>query len=323
MARASEVGRKSAGGARFSAPPSWDAAIAAIAASQHAVIALSQLRELGLAPRTVQDRAAAGRLHRIHQGVYALVPRLLLAREGHYMAAVLACGPGAVLSHRSAAVLHSLRDWGATKIEVTVPGRTRRDHDGITVHRSTPLTPQDTTVVNNIPCTTVARTLLDLADAEPRRLLERAFDQAEIQQILNLAAINDQLNRNPTRPAAAKIQSILQQHYIGSTPTQTEIEEVMLALCRRIDIPQPELRQWLILPDGGPPIEADFIWRAQKVIVETDSRKWHDTHQRRENDNDRDQRTLVYHWRTIRTTWRQLTRRAHQLEPRLIAVLRA
>jgi hypothetical protein len=319
----SEAARKTTKGSSFFSQPSGDAAIAAVAASQHAVIGLDQLRSLGLPPSTIRSRAAAGRLHRIHQGVYALVPRVLLAREGHYMAAVLACGPGAVLSHRSAAVLHGLRDWGATKIEVTVPGRTGRARAGIKVHGSTTLTPADVTVIDNIPCTTVARTLFDLADAEPRRLLERAFDQAEIQQVLDLDAINDQLARNPTRPAAAKIHSILQAHYIGSTPTQTEIEEVMLALCRRIDIPQPQLRQWLTLPDGGPPIQPDFIWRAQKVIVETDSRKWHDTHQRRENDNDRDQRTLIYHWRTIRTTWRQLTRRAHELEPRLIAVLRA
>ena len=107
---------------RFLGQPSLDAAIAELANAQHAVFGLDQLRELGLGTRAVQHRASAGRLHRIHKTVYSLVPKALLKREGLYMAAVLACGPGAVLSHRSAAVLHQLRDWGYTSIEVTVPG---------------------------------------------------------------------------------------------------------------------------------------------------------------------------------------------------------
>ncbi|MGO9499525.1 MAG: hypothetical protein ACLQA5_22865, partial [Solirubrobacteraceae bacterium] len=128
--------------------------------------------------------------------MYSLVPRELLKREGLYMAAVLACGPEAVLSHRSAAALLELRDWGHTKIEVTVPRRSSRRHDGIKVHRSTTLTDEDVTVVNNIPCTTVHRTLLDLADVVTQRQLERSFDQAEISERLDLTAINDQLARN-------------------------------------------------------------------------------------------------------------------------------
>ena len=113
------------------------------------------------------------------------------------MAAVLACGSGAVLSHRSAAALLELRDWGGTKIDVTVPRRSRRKHDGVAVHCSTTLTDKDITVVDNIPCTTVARTLLDLAEVVTRRQLERSFDQAEIAEVFDLGAIQDQLARNP------------------------------------------------------------------------------------------------------------------------------
>ena len=111
------------------------------------------------------------------------------------MAAVLACGPGAVLSHRSAAALHELRDWGGTKIEVTVPRRSRRKHDGVAVHCSTTLTAKDITVVNNIPCSTVARTLLDLAEVVTRRQLERSFDQAEIAEVFDL-----ERHPGPARP---------------------------------------------------------------------------------------------------------------------------
>jgi hypothetical protein len=165
---------------------------------QHGVFGLDQMRALGLASPTVRARVAAGRLHRIHHGVYSLVPKELLKREGLYMAAVLACGPSAVLSHRSAAALLGLRDWGATKIEVTVPRSSRR-HEGIAVHSSTTLTAQDIAVVNNIPCTSIARTLLDLAEVVTHRQLERAFDQAEIAEVFDLRAIEDVLARNPTR----------------------------------------------------------------------------------------------------------------------------
>ncbi len=120
---------------RFSSQASL-ARLVALAAAQHGVFGLDQLRELGLTARAVRKRVAAGRLHRIHHGVYSLVPKALLKREGLYMAAVLACGPGAVLSHRSAARLHELRDYGYTRIEVTVPRRSTPQPPG---HRRPPL----------------------------------------------------------------------------------------------------------------------------------------------------------------------------------------
>ncbi len=142
------------------------------------------------------------------------------------MAAVLACGPGAVLSHRTAAALHELRRTDRRKIDVTVPSRRGRAHSTIDIHRSTTLTGADVTVLNGIPCTTVARTLFDLAAVVNRRSLERAFDQAEILDVFDLGAIEDQLERNRTRPAAAKIRALLEEHYIGTTPTESELEGV-------------------------------------------------------------------------------------------------
>lgn len=92
------------------------------------------------------------------RGVYSLIPPHLLTREGRWMAAVLACGPGAVLSHRSAAALHGLIRGGGVRIDVTVAGNSRRMPPGVEVHRSKTLVPTDAMRVNNIPCTTVART---------------------------------------------------------------------------------------------------------------------------------------------------------------------
>src|SRR5207302_10634036 len=140
-------------------------------------------------------RLATQRLHRIHRRVYAVVPEPLLSRDGRWIAAVAACGPRAVLSHRTAAALHELRRTYRTKIGVTVPGRSTRRHSGVEVHRSTTLTAADVTVVNGIPCTAVARTLFDLAEVVSRRALERAFDQAEIEEVFDLNAIQDQIAR--------------------------------------------------------------------------------------------------------------------------------
>jgi predicted transcriptional regulator of viral defense system len=191
-----EPGRETQPGLAF-----LDQALGRLSHEQNGVFGLDQLRTLGLAAPAVRARTAVGRLHRIHQTVYSLVPKELLKRDGLYMAAVLACGEGAVLSYRSAGALHGLRDWGHTKIEVTVPRRSARRHEGVKVHRSTTLTGSDATVVNGIPCTSVARTLLDLAEVITHRQLERAFDQAEILQVLDLGEVVDQIARNPTDPA--------------------------------------------------------------------------------------------------------------------------
>jgi hypothetical protein len=298
-----------------------DQALSDLSLAQHGVFALDQLRALGLAAPAVRSRQAAGRLHRIHHTVYSLVPKELLKREGLYMAAVLACGEGAVLSHRSAAALLELRDWGHTKIEVTVPRRSARRHDGIKVHRSTTLIDEDVTELNNIPCTTVHRTLFDLAEVVTQRQLERSFDQAEISERLDLNAINDQLKRNPTRPGAKAVRDVLETHYIGKTPTWSENEEALLAITRELGIPDPDTNQFIVLDDGGPAIRVDFVWRDQRVIVEADSNKWHSTRQRFEQDRVRDQRLTAAGWTIIRTTWRQMKHRPHELRPLLLKLL--
>jgi very-short-patch-repair endonuclease len=237
------------------------------------------------------------------------------------MAAVLACGRGAVVSHRTAAVLHGLMQYNGRKLDVTVPGPNRRRRGPFVVHRSTTLAANDTTLVNNIPCTTVARTLLDLADVVDRRRHERAFDQAEIEEVLDLGAIADQLDRNPTRSATRKTRALLADHYPGSTPTQSELEEAFLALCRRAGLPQPEVQQWIILPDGGDPIRADFLWREERVIVETDGRRVHGTQQAGPRDARREQRLIVHNWRPIRTGWGQVVHRPAELEATLKSLI--
>jgi very-short-patch-repair endonuclease len=305
----------------FLSQAGFDGRLVAIAVAQHGPVSLAQLRATGLTESAVRKRAGAGRLHRIHCGVYALVPRELLTRNGLYMAAVLACGPGAVLSHRSAAALHELRPSGGARIDVTVPNRSYRRHTGIAVHRSPGLIEADTTRMNNIPCTTVARTLLDIAAVLDRRPLERVFDQAEILELFDLGALNGQLVRNPTRTGIRIIKAILTEHYLGSTPTWSELEEVFLALVRRARLPDPQVNAWIDPGDGDRPLRVDFAWRAERVAVETDGRRTHRTRQARERDPRRDQRLIAAGWRPVRTTWRQVMRRPQELQATLRALL--
>jgi predicted transcriptional regulator of viral defense system len=143
---------------RFRVELPLDVEIAALADRQHGVVALRQLLEFGLSARAVQHRTARGRLHRIHRGVYA-VGRSQLIGRGHWMAAVLACGPRAVLSHRSGAGLAGLRQDNRPRADVSLPSPSARPRKGIEVHSSVTLTAEDITTVDGIPCTTVARTL--------------------------------------------------------------------------------------------------------------------------------------------------------------------
>jgi predicted transcriptional regulator of viral defense system len=316
-----DPGRESELCGRFLDQLPLDAAVAALANSQHAVFEVGQLRDVGLTARAVQKRAAAGRLHRVYRGVYSLVPVGLLSREGHWMAAVLACGPGAVLSHRSAAALLGLRPTKRARIDVTVPRRSAREHPRIEVHRSTTLTAADTERESNIPCTTVARTQLDLADVIGRRPLERAFDQAEALEVFDLRALEDQLARNPYRRGAHVVRSVLAEHYAGSTPTWSEFEERFLAFARTAGLPRPEVNYWIVLDDGSPAIRADFAWPAQRVIVETDGRRTHGTRQAFERDRRNDLRLAAARWRPVRVTWRRLDEEPALVEASVRALL--
>jgi REase_MTES_1575 len=314
-------GRESGLYGRFHGQVPPGAALAGVAGAQHGVISLAQLRDLGLTLTAAHKRAAGGRLHRVHHGVYSLAPPELLSRYGRWMAAVLACGPGAVLSHRSAAALHELRATERTNDEVTVPGRSMRKHAGIDIHHSKTLTPADTTSVNEIPVTTVARTQLDLAEVVSRRAVERAYDQAEILEVFDLRALEDQLKRNRHRACAGLVRAVLDEHYIGSTPTWNKFEGAFLKLTRATGLPDPEVNVWVAPDDGESAMRVDFLWRAQRLIIETDGHGTHRTRQAFERDRRRDQRLTLVGWRVIRVTWRQLTRRPDQVAAMLVKLL--
>ena len=252
-----------------------DVAIARIAANQHGVVTLEQLRAAGLSSQAITYRLRAGRLHRIHRGVYA-VGHTRLSFEGKCMAAALACGSGAAISHRAAAALWRVLPSPSGLLDVTVPRRGgRRKRKGIRLHRSSTLDPAQTTLRMGIPVTTPARTLADL-----RR-----------------CATPDELS-------AARRQAEIRGYRFADDPepdlTHSELERRFLRLCRRHRLPTPEVNVGV----GG--FVVDVLWREHGLIVETDGYRYHRGRAAFEHDHRRQARLAAAGYEVLRFTWRQV-----------------
>jgi very-short-patch-repair endonuclease len=287
-----------------------DAVIADLAARQHGVVALSQLEDAGLSVRAVQKRVARGRLHRVYEGVYA-VGHPLIGRDGAFMAAVIACGSGALLSHCSAADLWGLRQSGNNAVDVTAPNRRGRIPAQINAHRDGSLAAGDRTVRCGIPCTTVSRTLLDLAGVLSPWELRKAVSEAEVLRILDIAEARALVRRCRGRRGVARLRLCIDEISPVTRKTRSELERSFLRRCERNGLPRPEVNAPLDV--GGIKLRPDFLWRDARVILEADSRKYHGTGSAFELDRQREQRFFAAGWHVVRCTWRQV-----ELEPQTL-----
>lgn len=213
------------------------------------------------------------------------------------MAAVLAGGRGAVLSHRSAAALWGIGHERAT-IEVTARGATRRHRPGFTIHSGTALRAEDVTSREGIPCTSLARTLLDTAHVADRRSLTRAIDEAEARREFDLEAVEQLLRRSRGQRGAAALASVLRT-YEPAPVTHSVAEERFLALVGRAGLPLPEANVWMPLSRGGG-YRADFLWRDRRLIVEIDGRTHHARRRAFVHDRRRDRSLAAAGYRTLR-----------------------
>jgi very-short-patch-repair endonuclease len=278
--------------------PQRDAAIARIAARQHGVISIGQLKELGIGRQSVTRRVQAGTLHRLHREVFAVGHRGV-SKAGRWMAAVLACGPGAVLSHTSAGelwgMLRARRPPSPAAVEVhphvTVSSEAGRRRPGIVIHRSRTLKPEDILVRHSIPVTTPSRTLIDLRRLLPQPQFAAALRQAEFLRL----------------PIAAALEP---DH------TRSELESRFLALCRRHRIPGPEVNV-----RAGPFI-VDFLWPEHALVVELDGYEAHGTRSAFEGDRARDAQLTALGFRVVRLTWRQLKNEPAEVAGALRELLR-
>ncbi len=274
-------------------PAGVDRRIATRAAGQHGVIGHDQVLRLGLGNSAISHRLVAGRLHTVHAGVYA-VGHPVLTTKGRWMAAVLAGGPGAALSHQDGAALHAFRRDAGAKIHVTVPDRSGRRRPGIVFHRPRTLPEDEVTVVDGIPVTTPERTLLDLAEVVSRRQLERACDEAERLRAVDWSRAAELVERHPGKLGARRLRRVLLAHAIGDRRTRSELEERFLALCRRHGIPRPDVNTVVA---GS---EVDVAWRGARLVVEIDGDEWHRTAVARERDRRRDAALVADGWRVLR-----------------------
>jgi very-short-patch-repair endonuclease len=274
--------------------------VAAIAGRQHGVVSRRQLLEIGAGASAIESRLRRGSLLRIHQGVYA-VGHGALTIEGRWMGAVLALGPGAVLSHRSAGQLWKLVPRTAILPEVTRP-TALRPRPGI-VGRQARLPADEVQEVRRIPVTSVARTQFDLAGMLPKRKLERAMHEAEVRQLTDRLSLPDLLARYPRRRGAANLRALLAAKTLPGI-TQTDLEERFVEFLDAHDLPRPRLNA--TLPIRGRLLRPDCMWPEQKLIAELDGRQVHRTERAFESDRQRDRILLVEGWRSTRVTWRQL-----------------
>lgn len=261
-----------------------DGVVAGIAARQHGVVSLRQLIAAGVTKSGVVHRARAGRLHRVHRGVYAVgYPRLTHA--GRCMAGALAYGPAAVVSHRSAAGLWGLLPVASGAIVVSVPGIAGKgQRRGVHLHRSRTLTADATTSHRGVPVTTPARTIADLRLAARIRGCSAAISPAELRRAIRQA-------------------DVLGLEIGGAAETdrtRSDLERLFLRLCKRHRLPAPEVN---VRIDS---FLVDFLWRDRRLVVETDGYRYHRGRAAFEDDRERDLKLRSLGYEVVRLSYRQV-----------------
>ena len=216
------------------------------------------------------------------------------------MAAVLACGPDAVLSHRSAAALWRIQPRWPARIDVTAPSRRR--HPNLRIHHSPDA---ESTMHHGIPVTTPARTLLDLADVLDDRALTRALNEAQVLRLTAPAHLTTFLTSHPGRRTSRLAREL------SATATRSHLEDDFLRFLRRHRLPIPELNQHI----AGH--EVDAVWRDRRLVAELDGYAFHHTRHAFEHDRDRDADLLDAGFSTLRITHRRLSRHATKEADRL------
>lgn len=234
-----------------------------------------------------------------------------LARE---VAALLACGPGAVLSHLSAAALWHLLPFRDGDIDVTVAGRDCGRRAGVRVHRVRHLHEADASQRDRVPTTGAARTLLDIAESLTKRDLDRALNEALVQRLTSEAALRRLLDASTGRRGARALREALDGAE-GPSLTRSEAERRLLELLRAGGLPLPETNATL----GG--YEVDALWRDARLVLEVDGYAFHNTRAAFERDRERDARLQALGYRVIRVTWRQIADRPEAVLVRLTQLL--
>ncbi len=282
-----------------------------LAERQHGVVTRRQLLELGFSRRAVEHRIARGRLHPVRAGVYA-VGRPQLSRHGIWMAAVLACGDEAVLSHASAAALWEIHVHERAGIEVSIPARSVRRPRGIVVHRWAALADTDVTRRLGIPVTSPLCTLVDLAARLTRNELEAAIKEADRRQLTDPERLRSGLDGTARRPGLAALRTTLDRRTFTLTESELERRFLPLALAAGLTLPQTGRRV------NG--FRVDFHWPKLGLVVETDGLRYHRTPAQQARDRLRDQAHTAAGMTPLRFTHAQVVFEPEHVRATLAAV---
>jgi len=287
--------------------------VARLAAEAWGVLSLDELKACGLTSKAVAVRVRNGRLHPVHRCVYA-VGHPNLSLDARFLAAVKACGSGAVLSHFAAAAHWDLIRWDDRHPEVTVPGTALPRHEGVRVHRTMYLDPEDVTRRRAIPVTAPARTLLDIAAALRTPQLRRAVREALALRLVTPPELVDVLVRLGPRAGSGRLASLVAAAH---APTRSMLEDVVLDLVLRGGLEHPQVNAPLVL--GGRCVLPDFRWPGQHLVVEADGAAWHDHRIAREDDAARQALLEAHGERVVRVTWEQAVSRPAETLARIRA----
>lgn len=287
-----------------------------MARRQYGVVSHRQLVDLGLTRGAVHRRVEEGRLHRLHRGVYA-VGHPAVALRGRWLAAVLSCGPGALLSHRSAAALWELRPDAGGAVDVTVVGSGRRPHSGVRLHRTRWLDPDERMVRDGIPVTSVARTLLDVAVTVAPREFERAYEEADRRGRLSIAAVERLLERSPGHHGTGRFAVLVGEERAAVAFTRSELEARFLALCRDSGLPRPLVNVRV----AG--YEVDAFWPRSRLVVELDGYAYHRTRRSFERDRAKDAALQRAGCRVMRATHHMLVNEPEIAVETVVRLLRS
>ena len=231
------------------------------------------------------------------------------------MAAVLAHGPKAVLSYRSAGQLWGLYPGSEIATEVTVPG-SKKTKRGIVAHRGT-LMADEVGRMRGIPVTSVARTMFDLAGMLKEREVERAWNEMEVREYRLRLSVPDLIERYPRRPGTLLLARLADGKPVGIT--RNELEEAFLALIDHFDLPRPRMNAHLAIRDRL--YEIDCLWEDRKVAIELDGGAAHGTKRAFEKDRERDRILTAEGYATARLTWRQITEKPSEVAADLHLIL--
>lgn len=296
--------------------------VAALAERQHGVVSRSQLRELGLRDRAIDDRIASGYLLPIFRGTFAVGHRAI-TRQGRMLAAVLTCERGSVLSHGSAAELLGLSDKQLPAMEVIPPDWSGRRIPGIRWHGVRLPLPEEREIHDGIPCTTVSRTIVDMAGRSGWSQLRRLVEQAAIMRRLDPEEIDLVLARG-RRLGAPRLRTILApwRSTAEARPVlRSPLEARLLPLLIEEGLPAP--RTNVKLRVEGRVIEVDLLWEKQRLAIETDGEETHGTAAAFQRDRWRDQLLLAAGYRAAHVTWAQVRDEPNAVVSRISRMLRA